>query len=104
MSKSEFHAEDEVLVLEAKKRAKTAAKQEADDLKTVMSTVQGRRFVMALLDRTGLFRTSFTGNASTYFNEGRRDVGLRLLADINEQCPELYLTAQQEHLQEATNA
>lgn len=72
---------------EAAQRAETDAdrrRQEVDDFKQLMDTASGRRFVWRLLSITGVYRTSMTGNSSTFFNEGRRDVGLQLLAEIHE--------------------
>ena len=92
------NAGDEILVLEAKKRDKRRELTEESDLKFVMAHPEGRRFVLKLLSDGGLFKTSFTGNANTYFNEGRRDMALQLLGSITSSCPDQYLLAQQEHL------
>lgn len=64
----------------------------ADDVKKVMATESGRRFVWGLLDQAGVFRISFTGEVnSTIFNEGNRNSGLSLFNDVLKFCPELYL-------------
>jgi len=61
------------------------------DIRELMSSAGGRRWVHGLLEFTGLFRSSFTGELSwTAFNEGQRNVGLRVYAEINDVCPELY--------------
>jgi hypothetical protein len=60
--------------------------------KSVMATAEGRRWIWWLLDRCGVFRTSFTGDETTYFNEGTRNVGLMVIADINALCPEYFAT------------
>lgn len=73
------------------------AQRERDDFKWVVSTEQGRRFLWDLLAFTGVYRSSFTGNSQTFFNEGRRDVGLRLLGQINEHEPEAYVTMLKEN-------
>jgi hypothetical protein len=69
-----------------------------DDLRTVMGTEQGRRFIWDLLGDAGVYRTSFTGNSETFFNEGKRQIGLAILARITETCPGEYLKMQQEAL------
>lgn len=56
-----------------------------------MSTPSGRRFVWRQLQRAGVFRSSFTGNSQTFFNEGQRNIGLMLLTDVHEFCPEQYI-------------
>lgn len=55
------------------------------DLQAVMKTEQGRRVLRRILDSTGVFRTSFVVDPGvTAFNEGRRDIGLRLMTDMAE--------------------
>lgn len=75
---------------ESKKISAIKQKIEFEDLKWVMSNKRGRRFAWRLLDRAGIYRTSFTGNSTTFFNEGMRNIGLMLVADIHEACPEAY--------------
>lgn len=66
--------------------------RERNDLQTVMSTVQGRRFMWRQLERAGVFRTTFAGHdPKTNFNEGQRNIGVMLLADIHEHCIEQYV-------------
>lgn len=78
-------------------RARFDALEEAEDLKWLMSEVRGRRIAWRLLTRAGVFRLSYTGEPiSTTFREGERNVGLRLLAEINTHCPELYALMAQE--------
>ena len=81
---------DESQVKEAGKRAKSARESELDDFAWLMGDVRGRRFVWRYLSECGVFKTSFTGNSTTFFNEGARNMGLKLMADINDACPELY--------------
>ena len=76
---------------ESRAFANIKEKDEADDLKWVMSSKRGRRFVWKVLDRAGVYRSSFTGNSATFFNEGQRNIGLMLLADIHSACPDQYL-------------
>ena len=45
-------------------------------LNHVLSTELGRWFFCRLMDRSGILKQSFTGNSETYFNEGRRSIGL----------------------------
>ena len=35
-----------------------------------------------LLDRTNILKQSFTGNSETFFNEGKRKVGLAYMNDL----------------------
>lgn len=83
---------DESQVKAQGKKAKLARDQEVKDMLWVLDSPQGRRFVWRYLGITGVFRSSFTGSPeTTHFNEGGRNIGLRLLEDINEAKPEAYL-------------
>jgi hypothetical protein len=74
---------------DARKRA--ARQTEIGDLKWLMSSPRGRRIVWRLLDLAGPFRMSFNTNAMQMaFNEGNRNLGLRLFNEVMTLCPELY--------------
>lgn len=62
----------------------------SEDTTWLMGSKRGRRIVWRLLEKTGVFRCSFTGDNETFFREGQRNVGLILMAQINESCPESY--------------
>lgn len=66
--------------------------QECEDFKWLMQDRRGRRVVWRLLDKAGVFRTSFNvPNAmQVSFNEGQRNLGLLLLAEIQELCPDKF--------------
>lgn len=71
--------------------AKLARQVEANDIKWLMGNKQGRRIVWRLLARAGVYRTSFAGvDAQTNFNEGARNNGLLLLADVNTHAPDAF--------------
>lgn len=70
-------------------------KKYLEDLSDVLRTTSGRRVVWTLLQHCGIYATSFTGNSGTFFNEGRRSVGLKLLRDT-QYHPELFLKMQAE--------
>ena len=53
-------------------------------LTSILKNKEGRWFIMRLLDATGINANSFTGNSHTFFNEGKRQVGLELLARIQD--------------------
>jgi hypothetical protein len=70
------------------------------DLKWVMGRERGRRFVWRVLEKSGVFRTSFSTNAlQMAFNEGQRNIGLPILDDISALCPELHqvMVKEQKH-------
>ena len=72
-------------------RDKRNAELETGDLKWLMSDKRGRRFVCGLLERAGVWRSSFNTNGLVMaFAEGSRNEGLRLLANVTAHCPERY--------------
>lgn len=86
-----YNAADEENVRTRKRKDESIRDRELADLKMVMDSLEGRRFVWRLLDKAGVFRTSFTGNSATFFNEGMRNMGLVVLADVHEACAEQYI-------------
>ena len=62
-----------------------------EDLLTAMGRVfdteEGKKVLWWLLELTHPYQTSFTGNSLTYFKEGERQVGLKLLGKILEARP-----------------
>lgn len=69
-----------------------ARRKEVEDVKWLMAHKAGRRFMWRLLDRAGVYRTSFNNSGSvTAFNEGQRNIGLFLVAEIQDIAPEQYL-------------
>lgn len=75
MNKEETQKHDE--------QARIAREHELADVLWLMQHAKGRRFMWRLLSRAMVFQTTFTGNSTTFFNEGRRALGLELLADVN---------------------
>jgi hypothetical protein len=84
---------------DAAERQRTALSEETlevDDFKWLMGSMRGRRIVWRLLEKTGVNRTSMTGNSYTFFHEGQRNVGLMLMALINDHCGPEYVKMLQE--------
>ena len=85
-------------------RNKLARETEEADFKWLMGSTRGRRIVWGLLERAGVFRLSFSTNAlQMAFNEGSRNEGNRLLAQINTICPEHYLSMTKEQANGSRN-
>lgn len=69
------------------------------DLRAVMGTQPGRRFVWRLLEQSGLHSPSYAGEAmASAFNEGRRAVAIALMREVQRVCPELYVTMVRDQL------
>lgn len=91
------NAADEGQVQEATRDAKLRRERELNDLRSVLNTVEGRRFLWRILEFCGLYKTSFTGSSETFFLEGQRNVGIKLITEIIETEPEAYLLMMKEH-------
>ena len=50
-----------------------------DYQKVFMRTKAGQRVLKDILSEAGVFDSCFTGNSHTFYKEGRRDIGLRIL-------------------------
>lgn len=91
------NAADKKQVASAELKEKDREKQALDDVKFILSTTQGRRFIWRLISLCGVYRSSFTGNSTTFFNEGGRNIGLQLVADIHNVDPDAYASMIKEH-------
>lgn len=69
-------------------KAHEIRRREVGDLTWLMANAQGRRIVWRLLQRAGVYTSSFSHSGSVMaFNEGRRDMGLFLLAEVSDASP-----------------
>lgn len=91
-----FNAGDEEQVKERGKKQKTERDRELDDLRAILDTKHGRRFIWRLLGATELFSVSKVMNASIYALEGKREVGKMVYGDLMEANPEAYLLMMKE--------
>jgi hypothetical protein len=86
-----YDATDPRQVGDRKKRERLRATRADGAFKALMGTPDGRLLIWDLLGECGVFRSSWDGHGGRLnFNEGRRDIGLQLLATINRLCPELF--------------
>ena len=77
--------------------AENARKTFDADIKWLVSSPRGRRVVWWMLDKAGVNRTSFNNSGSVMaFNEGQRNMGLMLQAQVIELAPEAYMTMLEE--------
>ena len=82
-------------------REKRLQERGANDLRAILKTPEGRRFVWSMLTKGAIFQLSFTGdNNQTNFNEGKKSVALTLLNDLLTVEPKAYLQMTLEHTSE----
>lgn len=76
-----------------KQKAENARRTFVEDVKWLMSSPRGRRLVWWLLGKSGVNRTSFNNSGSVMaFNEGQRNIGLMLQAEVLDASPDAYMT------------
>ena len=92
-----------------KGEALTASAQQSqrfvEDLSWVMANVKGRRLMFWLLSQAGVFRTTFleTPQRAAYMalamahDEGRKELGYRLMGEVGRACPERYAQMMKEN-------
>jgi hypothetical protein len=94
------NASDPEKVKESKEKSQRRRDREIDDMKFILNTVQGRRILHKYLSQSGVWQSSFTGNSETFFREGERNMGLKMLADINDADPEFLMIMTKEAKQD----
>lgn len=78
-------------VKKRKSKAQLHQEQDRNDLEVVLSTVGGRNVLWKVLTSCGIYKSSYDGDpTATVFREGRRAVGLELLATILTTSPQAY--------------
>lgn len=71
-------------------KSRTEQRAERDLLKALelaMAVPASRVLVRWILEQCGLFEPSFTGNSETFYKEGRRSIGLEIIAALNKVDP-----------------
>lgn len=81
----ERKAEEKRIEEENKKRIAL----ERSDLKVVLSIPEGRRFIWRLIEYGKVYHSIWDNSALIHKNEGRRQFGLKIFADIAKANPEL---------------
>lgn len=97
------NAADVEQVKKAKEKSVFGRDLEISDVAHVLSSPHGRRFLWRYLGICGVYKTSFTGSSETFYLEGQRNIGLKILADITECNPEAYILMMKEAKQREAN-
>jgi len=62
-------------------------RQMTSDYNAVLNTAEGQRVIREIIGYCGIYRQSFTGNSETFFREGKRAIGLKILEDVERYAP-----------------
>jgi len=82
---------DEGQIQDLSQKEKFRRDREANDMRSLLATIEGRRFLWRLMEKCGVYRESFTGSSETFFLEGKRSIGLFVIAEIIDAEPDAYL-------------
>ncbi|EKU56745.1 hypothetical protein ACINWC323_2671 [Acinetobacter sp. WC-323] len=77
--------------------------QELNDLKAILDTDHGKRYLMRLIERAALYQPTYasgTQPSDFAFMEGRRDFGLFILAEITTVSTDAWLDMQKVNFQQ----
>jgi hypothetical protein len=102
--KPNFNAADPKQVETRKRKEDRELQRRENAERFVMGDARGRLFVWWILSECGMFRQSFTGNSETFFLEGKRSIGLKLTAELEQKTPKEFLQMWTEHLAEKEKA
>ena len=88
---------DEASVGKRKTKNQLRIERERQEMHKLLQTRWGRNILWRLLNATGVYKISFTGNSETFFKEGRRSVGLSILDMIFDADIKAYGLMQEEN-------
>lgn len=84
---------DEKQVKKASEKDARENMKKDNSVRYVLATKEGRKFYWDLMCDCGIFVISAHASGSwTYYNEGKRSVGLKLLSNLNDLDPTVYAT------------
>lgn len=93
MNDEPYNAAERTDVREADKASRLSDRQDLDVTRDIMRTTFGRAWMYRKLTACHIYQTTATpGDAfATYFNEGQRNIGLMLNAEILAACPDEFI-------------
>jgi hypothetical protein len=72
--------------------AETLQVRDEQDTKKLLKSKEGQRFIWRYLSAAGIFRPSFSNDPLVMaYNEGKRNLGLILLAEVMALDPDAYI-------------
>ncbi len=87
-----------------KKKHQLQSAREKEDIGAMLNSPQGRRVLWRIMEQSKLLAPDmFTGNSTTFYNLGKRDLGLWLYNEIMGSEPKAFLTMMNDQLQESNN-
>lgn len=99
MKKEEIkNAADEKKIADASTKEEREREMQMADLRFILGSPQGRRFIWRLLGHCRVFSSVFNNSGSmTYYNTGMQDVGHFIQAEVIESKREAYFEMMREN-------
>lgn len=79
-------------------KERSARERELNEMRAVLSTPEGRRFLWRLLGRCKTFSSIYESSARIHYNSGQQDIGFQLLQEIDAADPEMFFKMRNENL------
>jgi hypothetical protein len=90
------NAADAEQVRRAEREDRLDAKMEIEDIKVVLSTENGRRFIWKLLDHCNVFRSIWESSSKIHYYAGMQDVGHFIMSEITAADQDSFITMMNE--------
>lgn len=81
---------------EAKKKLIISRQTELNDLRTILSSKEGRRILWRFLSHAGVFNSIWDNSARIHYNAGKQDFGHFIQSEIVEADQEAYFLMMKE--------
>lgn len=93
-----YNAADEKDVNNARKKAARLRKEELEFVSAIMSSPQGRKWMLNMLTTCKTFTNPIIPGDThfTYHNIGEQNIGKKLLQDVNDAAPDQYILMMKE--------
>lgn len=84
-------ASDPAQVREAGRRERSTRQQQLNDMRELLATEAGKRFLWRLMAHCKVNESVFSPSAHIYYNSGMQDVGHFVLGEIMEAQPQAFM-------------
>jgi len=92
------NAASEKQVKEAAGKENRLRERELNEMRVILSTKEGRRFLWRLMGKCKTFNSIYESSAKIHYNSGQQDIGHYLLAEIDQADPEMFFKMRNENL------
>lgn len=91
------NAADREQVREAKQKEVSQRERELNDLRSILNTKEGRRYLWRMMGHCRTFSSVWHASAQIHYNSGMQDVGHYIMAEITEASPEAFFLMMKEN-------